>query len=361
MEKVMVAMSGGVDSSVAALLLKEQGYDVVGITMQIWPQPEDNSKACCSLEAVNDARRVAYCLDIPHYVMNLRDVFKAEVIDYFCREYVAGKTPNPCIACNRHIKFAMLLNKALALQFQYIATGHYARIVWDKPAQNYLLLTGVDARKDQSYALYNLTQAQLAHTLFPLGSYTKKEVRGLARKAGLPVSEKKESQEICFVPDKNYAGFIEKHYHIDPPKGWIKNDQGEKLLPHQGIHHFTIGQRKHLGLALGHPVYVNRIDAQDGSVWVSEEKKLFNDRLIAEDVNFISGETFNSSSRVSAKIRYKGALAEASAVNLGGNKVEVRFDKPQRAITPGQAVVFYKGEQVLGGGTIAAPAGERLI
>lgn len=350
-EKVVVAMSGGVDSSVAALLLKRQGYEVIGVTMQIWPQPEDKAKACCSLDAVNDARRVAWHLGFPHYVMNFRDEFEEKVIKYFCQEYVKGRTPNPCIACNRYIKFESLLHKARGIGADFIATGHYSRVVRDEKESQYFLYTGLDSTKDQSYALYSLTQQQLAHTLFPLGHLKKEKVRAIAREAGLLVSDKPDSQEICFVSDDNYAGFVEQYLGVEPQEGEIKSVTGTSLGKHQGVYHYTIGQRKGLGIALGHPVYVTKVDPQEQTVWVGDDQDLFSKGLMASDFNFISGEPFQEAQKVQAKIRYNSRQVEAIA-RVKGDEVQVDFSQPQRAVAPGQAVVLYDGDRVLGGGTI---------
>jgi len=351
-KKVIVAMSGGVDSSVCALLLKRQGYEVVGITMQIWPSSEDQSRACCSLEAVNDARSVASKLDIPYYVFNFQEEFKRTVIDYFCQEYRRGRTPNPCIVCNRNLKFQSLLNKALVMDADYIATGHYARIVQDESSDLFKLLMGNDSSKDQSYALYTLNQYQLAHTMFPLSNYTKQEVRKLAKDADLPVSSKAESQDICFVPDGNYGAFVDKYLGLEKQIGLFRYSNGESLGPHKGVHHYTIGQRKGLGLAMGHPVYVTAIDADSNTVWVGENQELFRDKLIADDVHYVSGIPLNDPTELSVKIRYSSQSVPAQVIPLNNNRIEVEFHSPQRAITPGQAVVFYDGEQVIGGGTI---------
>ncbi|MGE5417668.1 MAG: tRNA 2-thiouridine(34) synthase MnmA [Acidobacteriota bacterium] len=350
-KKVFVAMSGGVDSSVVALLLKQQGYDVTGITMQIWPQEEDDSKACCSLSAVEDARRVAWHLDIPHYVMNFRDEFEAKVIRYFCEEYQQGRTPNPCIACNKYIKFDSLLDKALAMGADFIATGHYARVIPD-PDGDYSLVKGLDPGKDQSYVLYNLTQRQLSYTMFPLGDYNKGKTREMAREAGLPVANKPESQEICFVPSGKYSDFVERYVGRVNRSGDFCLTDGKKISAHGGIHRYTIGQRKGLGVALGHPVYVTGIDPASRTVWLGENQDLFKRVLIAGDVSYISGYPFNEPVPVTAKIRYTAPATAAIATSLADGTLMVEFEQAQRAITPGQAVVIYEEDRVLGGGTI---------
>ncbi|KUO65876.1 MAG: tRNA-specific 2-thiouridylase [Gracilibacter sp. BRH_c7a] len=350
-EKVIVAMSGGVDSSVAAVLLKNEGYDVIGVTMQIWPQEEDKAKACCSLEAVNDARRVAWRLDVPYYVMNFRQEFEEKVIGDFVDEYLKGRTPNPCINCNKMIKFESLLNKALGLGAKYIATGHYVRREYDEKTQQYILKTGLDESKDQSYALYHMNQKQLQHTLFPLGKYKKTEIRQIAKEAGLAVAEKQESQDICFV-ETTHSDFLEKYRNISDNQGNIVDSQGNYLGRHKGIYRYTIGQHKGLGLSLGYPVYVTRIDAATNTIHVGKSEELFHTGLIAENAHFISGELPQQPINVKAKIRYNAPKVAAVITVLSDGNLQVIFEKAQRAITPGQTVVFYEEDKVLGGGII---------
>lgn len=345
-------MSGGVDSSVAALLLLEQGFEVVGITMQLWQETDAHTGACCSLEAVSDARQVAAQLNIPHYVFNFQDEFKSRVIDYFCSEYLRGRTPNPCIACNRHLKFKSLLDKALAMNADYIATGHYARITRHDSSGRWGLFNGIDPTKDQSYALYTLNQFQLEHTLFPLGTYTKTEIRQLAQLTGLPVAAKRESQDICFVANGRYGEFVESYPGLCIRPGQFRSTHGEFLGPHRGIHHYTVGQRKGLGLALGYPAYVIGIDADTNTVWVGENQELFSSTLIAAQANYISDIPLVNPVRLSAKIRYSAARMPALVTPLDQQRFQVDFDTPQRAITPGQSVVLYDKDEIIGGGII---------
>ncbi|OCZ54756.1 MULTISPECIES: tRNA 2-thiouridine(34) synthase MnmA [Dehalobacter] len=349
---VVVAMSGGVDSSVAALLLKREGYRVIGITMQIWPQSEDKAKACCSLEAVNDARRVAWKLEIPYYVMNFRQEFEDKVIDHFCNEYLRGRTPNPCIECNRHLKFDALLRKARGLGADFIATGHYVRKEYDDKTQQWVLKTGIDETKDQSYALYHLTQDQLTHTLFPLGKYCKADVRQIASREGLAVAQKAESQDICFV-EGTAGDFIEMYRQLqDIGQGNIIDAEGNLIGQHKGIYHYTVGQHKGLGLALGFPVYVTAIDAETNTVRVGRKEELFSSGLLAENVHLISSVSPELLQNISVKIRYNAPKVSAAVNLLHDGTAEVAFTEKQRAVTPGQAVVFYDGDHVLGGGAI---------
>lgn len=356
-KKVAVGMSGGVDSSVAAFLLKEKGYDVIGVTMQIWQDEAEEIKeeqgGCCGLSAVEDARRVAQELNIPYYVMNFKEIFQQKVIDYFIQEYLAGRTPNPCIACNRYVKWEALLKRSLAIGADYIATGHYARV--EQLANGrFAIRNSVTAKKDQTYALYNLTQHQLSHTLMPIGEYHKEEVRELAVKHGLPVAHKKDSQDICFVPDRDYAGFIEKEAKdkVKGPGNFVTAD-GTVLGRHKGITHYTIGQRKGLSLSLGHPVFVSEIRPETNEVVIGEEEAVFSRELSCHQVNFMSVDSLPSKRRVHAKIRYAHQGEWCTIEQTGKDTVRCTFEKPVRAATPGQAAVFYDGEYVLGGGVIA--------
>ena len=352
---VVVGLSGGVDSSVAAYLLKEQGYDVIGVTMQIWQEEDsctvEENGGCCGLSAVEDARRVAQKLDIPYYVMNFRKEFQKQVIDYFTREYLEGRTPNPCIACNRYVKWESLLKRSLEIGADYIATGHYARVE-QLPNGRYAIRNSVTAKKDQTYALYNLTQEQLARTLMPVGAYTKDEIRKIAEEVGLLVAHKKDSQEICFVPDNDYAGFIKNSTGKTIPKGNFVLADGKVIGEHQGIIHYTIGQRKGLTLSMGHPVFVTKIRPDSNEVVIGENEDLFVNTLICDRVNFMAMEGLDGEVRLKAKIRYNHPGAECVISPAEDGKVRVTFDQPQRAITPGQAVVFYQGEYVAGGGII---------
>ena len=354
--KVVVGMSGGVDSSVAALLLKEQGYDVIGVTMQIW-QDENSCRiqengGCCGTSAVEDARRVAQTLGIPYYVMNFKDVFQREVIDVFTEEYLQGRTPNPCILCNRKVKWEALLQRSLELGAEYIATGHYARV--DRLENGrYCIRSSVTAMKDQTYALYNLTQEQLRRTLMPVGEFYKDQIREIAAKAGLPVASKPDSQEICFVPNDDYAAFIDLTAgERVPGAGNFVTRDGEVLGRHKGITHYTIGQRRGLELPMGHRVFVTEIRPESNEVVIGENEELFVDRVLCRKLNFMSIEDLKEPMRVKAKIRYNHGGEYGTIERIGEDLVECRFESKVRAATPGQAIVFYDGEHVVGGGTI---------
>lgn len=355
-KKVVIGMSGGVDSSVAAYLLKEAGYDVIGVTMQIWQEngiEEQEEGGCCGLSAVDDARRVANALGIPYYVMNFRGEFQKNVIDYFVEEYTKGRTPNPCIACNRYVKWESLLKRSLDIGADYIATGHYARI--DKlPNGRYAIKKSVTAAKDQTYALYNLTQEQLSKTLMPVGEYTKDEIREIAKGINLRVANKPDSQEICFVSDNDYAGFIEKEVGKTFEKGDFVDVNGNVVGRHNGIIHYTIGQRKGLGLSLGKPVFVIDILPETNQVVVGDNQDVFAKGLVADRMNFMAIEEpeIGQEVRLIAKVRYNHEGAPCTIKRVDEERCEVVFDVPQRAITPGQAVVFYEGDYVAGGGTI---------
>ncbi|SFL27081.1 tRNA 2-thiouridine(34) synthase MnmA [Halanaerobium salsuginis] len=353
MEKVMIAMSGGVDSSVAAALLKEQGYEVIGGTMHIFPDYEeatDREDHCCSYSAVRDAKRVAQKLGIPHFVFNLQQEFQTEVIDYFAAEYEVGRTPNPCVMCNREIKFAALLKKAREIGCDYIASGHYAKV--EKRDGRYILKKGLDENKDQSYMLYVLNQDQLSHTLFPLSEYTKSEIRAKAKELGFSVHNKAESQEICFVPDDDYVRFLDTNYPEISKSGPILDSEGKRVGTHNGLSHYTIGQRRGIGVALGYPIYVIKLDHEKNAVIVGEDKAVYTQGLVAEDINLIPFATISGKMEVLAKIRYNSSPVRAKIEMIAEDKIKVDFESPQRAVTPGQSVVFYLDDLVLGGGII---------
>lgn len=353
-KKVVVGMSGGVDSSVAACLLKEQGYEVIGVTMALWQERavgEETGRECCTISAAEDARRVAQSLDIPHYVMNFSEDFKEHVVDYFVVEYLRGRTPNPCIACNRYVKWEALLRRSLEIGADYIATGHYARI-GKLPNGRYAIKNAEVSAKDQTYALYNLTQEQLLHTLMPVGDYSKEKVREIAKSRGLLVADKPDSQEICFIPDNDYAGFIRRQAgEMVPPEGNFVTPGGEVLGRHRGITHYTIGQRKGLGLTMGKPVFVTDIRPETNEVVIGENEDVFCRELLAEKINYMGIGGFSDGDRFLTKIRYahKGAYAR---LYHEGDDVRFVFEEPVRAVTPGQAVVFYQDGYVAGGGII---------
>ncbi len=354
--KVVVGMSGGVDSSVAAYLLQEQGYEVIGVTMQIWQEEELQTQAtqggCCGLSAVEDARRVAQTLEIPYYVMNFKREFKEKVINYFVEEYLRGRTPNPCIACNRYVKWESLLRRSLELGADYIATGHYARVDKLKNGR-FAIRNSVTAKKDQTYALYSLTQEQLAHTLMPVGEYTKDEIRQIAWQQGLPVAHKPDSQEICFIPDHDYAAFIDREAakRVPPPGDFVTQD-GQVLGRHQGITHYTVGQRRGLELAMGRRVFVTGIRPETNQVVLGDNEDTFTGQLLCDQVHYMAMEDLPKPRRAMAKIRYNHGGAPCVIEKQPDGKILCRFEQQVRAATPGQAVVFYEGEYVLGGGTI---------
>jgi len=360
-KKVVVGMSGGVDSSVAAYLLKEEGFDVLGVTMQIW-QGEDEERqqsngGCCGLSAVDDARRVAAALDIPYYVMNFKNEFKSSVIDYFIEEYKKGRTPNPCIACNRYVKWESLLHRSLSIGADYIATGHYAKVVKLKNGR-YSLHTAKSSGKDQTYALYNLTQEQLARTLMPVGDYEKDEIRKIAEKISLRIANKPDSQDICFVPDGDYAKFIEENSDINIRSGEFVNTRGEVLGTHKGITHYTIGQRKGLGLSLGEPAFVTKIDVDNNQVVIGNSLEVLDKGLIADRVNWMSIEGLKMGESISlkAKIRYSHKGENCIVKAISDDKISVEFEQPVRAVTPGQAVVFYDEDSYVAGGATIVEA-----
>ncbi len=356
MKKVVVAMSGGVDSAVAAALLTAEGYTAIGITMQIWPP--DNRKrgnrfgGCCGIDAVEDARKVAYKLGIPHYVMNFRDIFTREVIDDFCQEYSRGRTPNPCIRCNQRIKFGPLQEKARELNADFIATGHYAKIEIDESKGIPVLKKGFDRKKDQSYVLYPIAREQLASTLFPTGHYTKEKIREIATDMGLPVANKPDSQDICFIEDNNYHKFLEEYAPEAVKAGPVIDESGNILGRHRGIMFYTIGQRRGLGIANITPLYVTAIDPKKNTIVVGDKEQVYGSGLIASSLNWLTINELKAPITVSARIRYQHHEAEALVSPLGEDRVYVKFTEPQMAITPGQAIVFYDGDTVIGGSII---------
>lgn len=349
-KRVLVAMSGGVDSSVAAALLKQQGYDVIGITMEIWPSKTDDFGGCCSASAVIDAKNVANKLGIPHYVLNFKKQFEKTVIDDFISEYKNGRTPNPCIRCNQFLKFDHLLKKADALGAKYISTGHYASII--KNSNKYQLARSKDNSKDQSYVLYVMGQKALSRTLFPLEKITKVQTRKIAKELGLAVADKKDSQEICFVEDNNYSRFISERAPGTAISGPIKDVNGKTIAKHKGIAFYTIGQRKGLGIQIPQAFYVLKIDKEDNSITVGDYRDLLSNGLSADNVVWTSIDTPEKPFKAKAKIRYSSSAEEAKIIPVGKDKIKVLFKNQVRAITPGQSVVLYKDNIVLGGGII---------
>jgi len=366
--KIAVAMSGGVDSSAAAAILKEQSHELVGFTMQLWDQRrginvDENGdplpSRCCSLDDVYDARRVAEELGFPFYVLNLERDFERDVVQPFVSSYLNGETPIPCVACNSRLKFASLDRLALSLGCEKVATGHYARVRFDPATQRYQLLRGLNQQKDQSYFLWELTQAQLSRATFPLGEMSKPEAREAARQHGLNgVAEKKESQEICFVPDGDYAGFIDRYLEVEnettrlPGAGEIVDSAGRVIGRHEGIHRYTIGQRRGIGIADEKPLYVISINADKNRVTVGSSEELLSNQFTAAGVNWIAFDDPNDAVRAEVRVRYRHTAAAATITPLPDHRAHIVFDEPQRAITPGQATVFYRGDEVAGGGWI---------
>jgi len=349
-------MSGGVDSSVTAALIKDLKYDVFGITMQIWPSNENAEDTerfggCCSLGAVADAKKVAFKIGIPHYVLNFRKVFEEKVINNFCQEYLAGRTPNPCVRCNEHIKFGVLLKKARELEADFIATGHYARI--ERKNGKFRLKKGVDARKDQSYVLYMMKQDNLRRILMPLGNLTKNETRKIAKNLGLPVAEKEESQEICFVSEGNYGEFLQDYLDKLPQPGPILNLGGEIVGKHRGLIFYTVGQRRGLGISGGEPLYIIAIDKERNALVVGPEDKTYSTQFRVEQVSYVD-KPVTAPTKLKVKIRYQSEEREALVTPFEGSKALVELDTPEKAVTPGQTCVFYKSEIVVGGGTISS-------
>lgn len=345
-KRVLVLMSGGVDSSVSALLLKQQGYEVIGITLNIWPSNSDRS--CCSISAFDDARSASYKIDIPHYVIDAKEKFEKTVIHNFFEEYIKGRTPSPCIKCNEVIKFDYIMKKAKELECEYVATGHYIRKVFEDGV--YKILKGADKDKDQSYFLYILKPEILGNILFPLGNTTKSEVREIARHFNLSVHNKRESQDICFVQNKDYAKFIQEHFNYQPVPGRIKDKSGRTMGYHPGIIYYTRGQRKKIGLSDKDPWYVVAIHRENDTIIVGKESDLYTEEALVDNFNFIlPGNNFSD---IYAKVRYRGEEVPCEIYKLEDRKIKVKFKKAVRAITPGQAIVFYDGDYLLGGGII---------
>jgi tRNA-specific 2-thiouridylase len=347
MEKVAIAMSGGVDSSVAAALLQERGYQVIGLTMQLRPEGETHSS-----NFIEDAHHVAGALGIPHQVIDLKEVFQKEVIAPFCYEYRTGRTPNPCVGCNRHIKFGALLREARSLGASYLATGHHTRVAKDAVSGRMLLQKGRDQQKDQSYFLYALTQAQLRHAMFPIGHLTKEAVRVEAKRRNLHTGRRPESQDICFIKDRDYTEFLKVLAPLAFLPGPIQDERGNTVGQHQGIMHYTVGQRRGLGIAASEPQYVIAIEPENNTVIVGSRERVLGDGLEATNINWIRFEQLNQPIKAKARIRYRHTEAEATLTPVDEDNVYVKFMVPQPAITPGQAIVFYDGDYVLGGGTI---------
>jgi tRNA-specific 2-thiouridylase len=354
-KRIAVAMSGGVDSSLAAALLKKQGHEVIGVTFRMWPKEECGSsvgRACCNLEALTRARAVAEQLGIPYYVFDFSEDFKKKVIDYFCEQYLKGLTPNPCVICNEKIKFGLLYEKAIALDAGMIATGHYARLERNKRTGRFILRRGSGGGKDQTYFLFSLSQDQLKHTVFPLADYTKDRTRKIARKLKLVTFNTASSQDICFIQDQDYAQYIKKRTGVDLKEGQIVDKEGRVLGVHKGIPFYTIGQRRGLGIAYKEPLYVTGIDRKANRVIVGTKKDVLKKSFMVQDINWIAIEGLRAPMRIKAKIRYNHEEASALITPAAANSIKVDFDTPQEAPTPGQAAVFYNKDIVVGGGWI---------
>ena len=354
-KKVVLGMSGGVDSSVAAHILQEQGYEVIGVTLSQIPHDDVYDEAaggCCSISSVFDARQVAHDLGIPHYVLNFRGIFERKVIDYFVDEYLQGRTPNPCLMCNKYIRFDEFLKKAKGLGADYLATGHYAKVEYDEKTDRYLMKNSKDERKDQTYFLHQMTQEQLSQTIFPLGDYTKDQIRDIAEEMGMVIHNKPDSEEICFIPDDDHGGFIKRRVPDKVVPGNFVDKEGNILGEHKGIVYYTIGQRKGLGVALGRKVFVQEIRPETNEIVLGGNDGLFKEKLIADQLNWISIEKLEEPMDVSVKIRHTMKKSKARISPLENGEVLVEFEEPQRAITKGQAVVLYDEDVVVGGGII---------
>lgn len=353
-KKAIIAMSGGVDSSVAAYLISKQGYECIGATMKLYNNEDIGSKkhTCCSVEDIDDARSVAFSLNIPYYVFNFSSLFKETVIDKFIQDYENGATPNPCIDCNRFLKFEKLFLRAREIEYDYVVTGHYARIEYDSVRNRYLLKKAVDSTKDQSYVLYCMTQEQLKHTLFPLGSMKKTEVRKIAEANGFINANKHDSQDICFVQNKKYYDFIEQYTGKSYPEGDFVDLEDNVLGRHKGIIRYTVGQRKGLGLSLSNPAYVLSVNPEKNTVTIGKEQDLYTKTLIAKNINLISEERIVDAVRLKAKVRYQHPEQWATVIQVDDDTLKIEFDEPQRAVTKGQAVVLYDNDIVVGGGVI---------
>ena len=360
--KVAVAMSGGVDSSAAAALLKKEGHNVIGITMRLHDEPVVDNNRCSDSrqpDAIRQSKAVADKLGITHVVADFRDIFTERIINDFCREYSVGRTPNPCVRCNQYIKFGALMEKARELEADYLATGHYARIEQDNATGKFILKKGTDRQKDQSYFLCRLNQEQLSHTMFPVGDMTKEKVKKTAEELNLPVIDRPESQEICFIPDNDYSRFLEEYKPESISPGPILNRQGDTIGRHTGLHRYTIGQRKGLGIAAAEPLYVTAIEPETNAVIAGSKDQTYGDELTATDVSWTAGTPPEYPVTVKARIRYRHPEAEAVVTPLDSSSVHVKFTEPQMAITPGQTIVFYDGENVIGGGTINVQGSEK--